>query len=511
MNKFMIFIIGSFFFLTSIYPDTELPSDLSGFQNGGKITSPAGTYGSGGATPSDLFSGFIKKLGIYLKENPRLVIDIRGHSDDRGTDRINESISVKRAEWIKDLLIEHSGIQTDRIITRGYADNVPLKSNESEAGRMENRRVELFLTNNKTPVGEITHIMNDVFTKPPELRDFKKAEVLEVLFNLYKLNTMKKSGANIRLSDESKLNIGPESLMVIYEKIDSEPSSPDAWKDKKVKLLTGFLRTKLNELRNGIKIETPQCSIESRSTIMLLDISPEKKSAISVFDGESDVKAAEKTVKVESGFGTFVDEGKAPAKPEPLPVAPILNAPLSGSVFTGRDETEIPVELKWESAEPLTHIQISEDREFTKIIADEKVTGGSFAALLKGGSYYWRAAGINTNGIEGFPAHSDFSVSFIRDKVPLELSPEGMETPLDAHGSTAVVKTNTMVITGTTLPGSSVLINYERVDVGPDGKFSKRITLGRGWNIINVKASLSGYKRTEQWISVCYFKKYRSK
>ena len=501
-------IIISFILFTPVISGSNIPEDLNNFTNGGKIISPSGTYRSGGYKPSRQFSLFINKLGAFLRNNDQLILDIRGHSDDQGTQRINKNISTKRALYVEDLLLKNSGIKKDRIISRGYSDNHPLKSNKNDTGRMVNRRVELYLTSNKNPVGEITHIKNRVFTKPPEQDDFKKAEVFEALFNLYKLNTRKRSGANIQLSDNSKLNIGPESLMVIYEMIESELANPDAWKDKKVKLLTGFLRTKLNNLRKGIKVETPQCEIDSRSKIMLVDISKKQQSSISVFEGMSDVKASDKTVNVKSGFGTFVEEGKEPAKPEPLPSAPGIISPEKESIFKSKkSEKEIGVDFKWTSKEELNHIQISEDKEFTKIVVDEKVTGNTFNSILKGGNYSWRIAGINRNGIEGFPEVSVFSVVIKKESVPLITSPEAKIKPIDAHGSTTIVKNNSILITGETLPGAEITISYNKINVDQKGKFSKKIPLSEGWNLIKITSSHPDYLPAEKWISVCYFKK----
>ncbi len=501
-------IIISFIIFTPVISESNIPEDLNSFRNGGIIISPSGTYSSGGYKPSQQFSSFLNKLGKFLSNNNQLILDIRGHSDDQGTNRINKNISFKRALFVEELLLKNSGIKKDRIISRGYSDNYPLKSNKNESGRMANRRVELYLTSNKNPVGEITHIKNRVFTKPPEQDDFKKAEVFDALFNLYKLNTRKKSGANIQLSDNSKLNIGPESLMVIYEMIESELANPDAWQDKKVKLLTGFLRTKLNNLRNGIKIETPQCEIDSRSKIMLVDISEKKQSSVSVFEGVSEVKASNKTVSVKSGFGTFVKEGKEPEKPEPLPAPPVIISPEKGSIFKSKqNEKEIPVDFNWTSKENLNHIQISEDKDFTKIVVDEKVTGDVFNSILKGGDYSWRISGINKNGIEGFPETSEFSIVIKKERVPLNTTPEAKIKPIDAHGSTTIVKNNKIIITGETLPGTEISISYNKVVVDQKGKFSKEIPLNEGWNLLKITAAHPDYSPVEKWISVCYFKK----
>ncbi len=513
MNK-KHFLIIAFIFVIIFIPlkaGNELPTDLDHMAKGGKIISPAGTYRSGGIKPSTVFYNFLSRLGDLLKKNDQLVIDIRGHSDDQGTAVINKRVSFGRAELVKNFLIKRSGIAEDRIIARGYSDNMPLTNNETENGRMRNRRVELVMTDNRNPVGEITFIRNNVFTKSPEAFDFKRAEILESLFNLYKLNTKSRSGANIKLSDESKLNIGPDSLMVIYEMVEKGLAEAEPWKYKKVKLLTGFLRTKLDNLRKGLNIETPQCSINSRAKVMLIDISKKKRSSISVFDGDSDINALNKTIKVEAGFGTFVKEGKTPADPEPLPKAPGLVSPLKNTKFSNEnpEDKDVSITFKWESGEELDHIQISKDEDFTKIVLDEKVSGNTFAASLDNGDYFWRVAGINKNGIEGYTSVSDFIVRIKMAGLPLEISPEAKDTPLDAHGATIVVTKRSITITGKTIPGAKISISRESVNVDQDGKFSKEIFLVNGWNIIKVNAIHPDYRSRDKWISVCYFRKWK--
>jgi len=508
MNKTaIIFIVFSLLFISIPAADNQAPADLSSFRMGGKIVSPPSTYRSGSDQPAATFRNFLEKLGDFLKANTHLILDIRGHSDNTGTDPVNARISTRRAKSAEEIILKNSGIRKDRIIARGYADRLPIKNNTNESGRSANRRVELILTHNVDPVGEITHIRNSVFTKSPVETDFKKARIAEALFNLYKLNTRKRSGADIRLADNSRLNIGPESLMVLYEMIESELSDPAAWQDKKVTLLTGFLRTKLNNLRKGIRIETPQCEINSGSRIMLLNISPEQRSAISVFEGETSVKAENRSVNVPSGFGTSVEQGKAPEKPEPLPEAPELVSPVQEQSFTHKTGGKKNVELKWNSGETLNHLQISEDAEFTKITVDEKISGQVFKAELPKGTFHWRVAGISGSGIEGFPAQSRFSIIIQKEGLPIQSDPPAMATPLEAHGSTIYVHRNSFTLTGATEPGTVLAIHKDNVDVGPDGTFKKELMLNWGWNLIQVEAVHQNYKPVEKWISICYFKK----
>lgn len=509
-RKVLILLILILFSLYSVaHPEDKSTSDLSKLKKGGKIISPPGAFISGKAGFSREFKTFLFRLGTFLKQNNKLLLEIRGHSDSQGSRKVKERISLLRAEEVKNILIKESGVSGDRIISKGFSDRFPIAENNSFSGRNKNRRVEILLGENKNSVGEITFIRKNVFTKSPQATDFSRAEIYDALFNLYKLNTEKKSGANIKLSDESLLNIGPESLMVIYEMLEDNNARKGSQDSKKIKLLTGFLRTKLDKLRKSVNIDTPQCSITSESKVILIDISKEKKSAVSVFDGKSEIKAMDKVVDVKAGFGTYVKEGTPPAKPEPLPPAPDLVSPENNKRFTNenQEEKEIPVIFEWKSGENSAHIQISRDRKFTKIVRDEKISGNTITVSLGNGDYFWRVAGINENGIEGFTSISGFFVRIKKAGLPITVTPEAKNTPIDAHGSTTYVKNRSILISGKTIPGAEIFISYEAVIVDQEGRFSKEISLNWGWNIIKVTASHPDYRSRDQWVSICYFKK----
>ena len=79
-----------------------------------------------------------------LNENPDLLLDVEGHSDNVGAASINKSISAKRASAIFDYLVA-KGIDPNRLLTIGYGSEKPIAGNETEEGRAQNRRVELKL------------------------------------------------------------------------------------------------------------------------------------------------------------------------------------------------------------------------------------------------------------------------------------------------------------------------------------------------------------------------------
>lgn len=83
----------------------------------------------------------LEHLYELLVQNPKLMIEIRGHTDSTGSFEYNMALSEKRAGSVRDHLIEQ-GIAADRIIHAGYADTIPIDTNETAEGRANNRRTE---------------------------------------------------------------------------------------------------------------------------------------------------------------------------------------------------------------------------------------------------------------------------------------------------------------------------------------------------------------------------------
>ena len=77
-----------------------------------------------------------------LKDNPDLHVVIEGHTDSVGSDSYNLKLSERRAAAVKTYLVGE-GISATRITTRGYGKTRPVASNETEAGRAQNRRADV--------------------------------------------------------------------------------------------------------------------------------------------------------------------------------------------------------------------------------------------------------------------------------------------------------------------------------------------------------------------------------
>lgn len=79
-----------------------------------------------------------------MNEHSVTSIEIIGHTDNTGSDAINDPLSVARANATRDYLVSR-GVSVQRISTAGRGEREPVASNDNEAGRAQNRRVEIFI------------------------------------------------------------------------------------------------------------------------------------------------------------------------------------------------------------------------------------------------------------------------------------------------------------------------------------------------------------------------------
>jgi outer membrane protein OmpA-like peptidoglycan-associated protein len=87
----------------------------------------------------------LDKVADFLLKNSKLRIEISGHTDSSGKPEYNLKLSELRAKAVYDYLLSKN-VQPSQLIYIGYGDKYPLADNETEAGRIKNRRTELRIT-----------------------------------------------------------------------------------------------------------------------------------------------------------------------------------------------------------------------------------------------------------------------------------------------------------------------------------------------------------------------------
>jgi outer membrane protein OmpA-like peptidoglycan-associated protein len=118
----------------------------SGNSRGTVFTLGEMSFASGKAELQPGTADQISKVLDFLKENPNRYVLVEGHTDSTGSDSLNLSISQRRAEAVKAVLIS-KGVSADRIKAKGCGESRPVADNSSEEGRRKNRRVEITVLN----------------------------------------------------------------------------------------------------------------------------------------------------------------------------------------------------------------------------------------------------------------------------------------------------------------------------------------------------------------------------
>ena len=87
----------------------------------------------------------LDRLTTFLNEYPKRTATIEGYTDSMGSDEMNQSLSERRADSVKRYLI-NQGVGSARLKSTGRGENSPVADNESAAGRQQNRRVEVVIS-----------------------------------------------------------------------------------------------------------------------------------------------------------------------------------------------------------------------------------------------------------------------------------------------------------------------------------------------------------------------------
>ncbi|MDU9412122.1 OmpA family protein [Pseudomonas sp. zfem005] len=86
--------------------------------------------------------GDIKNLADFMNQYPSTTTTVEGHTDSVGTDAYNQKLSERRANAVREVLVNQYGVGSERVNSVGYGESRPVADNATDAGRAVNRRVE---------------------------------------------------------------------------------------------------------------------------------------------------------------------------------------------------------------------------------------------------------------------------------------------------------------------------------------------------------------------------------
>ncbi|NDV24024.1 OmpA family protein [Desulfovibrio sp. JC022] len=113
----------------------------------------------------------VDSLGTALTSGPGSSMQVKlvGHTDSAGKSEYNRSLSLKRAEAVKNYLAVHFNVDPARIEVEGAGEDQPIVSNDSAQGRARNRRVEVINISKKSDAPKVLKELNPNDLEPEAL------------------------------------------------------------------------------------------------------------------------------------------------------------------------------------------------------------------------------------------------------------------------------------------------------------------------------------------------------
>lgn len=301
------------------------------------------------------------------------------------------------------------------------------------------------------------------------------------------VQTMQKASAQISFDRSNAIKMGGNSLVVLKR---LEQNRETREKKSVVVVLQGELRGNLATAKGGkfsMEMTTPSAVTKVRSadgrslspSDFRVIINPDKSSTIAVFRGSAQVSARGKTVTVGANQISTVKPSMVPEDPKTLAPPPLLSSPAQGAQVKAR-EVPAPVTFSWGELSGVEgyRLMVARDKGFQDLVVDERVSRPTHtAAALRGGSYYWRVAGVSGWNEGRASEGRQFRVVSQRTSPLLDVAfPSGAITDAEYQ------------LRGKSEPGVRVYVNGAPATLDGDGAFSHRLSLGQGITAVTVEA-----------------------
>ncbi|MCH8321024.1 MAG: OmpA family protein [Acidobacteria bacterium] len=98
-----------------------------------------------GNLPNNVAKAQLDEIALKMRQNPQLRATLTGHTDDRGSEEINERVGLRRADAVRSYLVREQNLDEGRIETQSAGETQPIADNATPQGQSDNRRVEVEL------------------------------------------------------------------------------------------------------------------------------------------------------------------------------------------------------------------------------------------------------------------------------------------------------------------------------------------------------------------------------
>jgi outer membrane protein OmpA-like peptidoglycan-associated protein len=150
----------------------------------------------------------LDKVVAFLNENPNIKIEIGGHTDNTGNDKINDTLSENRAKTVRNYIVSR-GIQSDRIEYKGYGSRKPISTNNTPEDWALNRRVEFIILDK--------NYVSNVITENVKVEENKNEEVnVKHEENKIEEVNVKKEEVNFKTEENKISKTNGNSEEIIY-------------------------------------------------------------------------------------------------------------------------------------------------------------------------------------------------------------------------------------------------------------------------------------------------------
>ncbi len=124
-------------------PVSEIEREL---EEEGRLTFGGVNFANDSAELEDAASPILEEVGRVFTSRPGERVQLTGHTDSTGPEAYNRALSLRRAQAVRDyLLANFPGLDAERFEVQGAGESQPVADNGTEAGRRQNRRVEIVL------------------------------------------------------------------------------------------------------------------------------------------------------------------------------------------------------------------------------------------------------------------------------------------------------------------------------------------------------------------------------
>ncbi|TJZ63381.1 OmpA family protein [Sphingobacterium olei] len=132
------------YYISNIRYAVGKPDTRNKLLSSGTFTTSAITFNSGSAQIKPESYGILKEIADALKSEPAKSVTIIGHTDSDGSDVLNQQLSEKRADAVRQALTQEFGV-SNTITAEGKGESTPVADNTAPSGKAQNRRVEFLL------------------------------------------------------------------------------------------------------------------------------------------------------------------------------------------------------------------------------------------------------------------------------------------------------------------------------------------------------------------------------